>query len=95
MVRMGHASPQAALRYQHATRDRDAAIAQALSSLVEQARTPASSTARGPQRARGRGRQRQPQVPARKQAGTQAKGAGQGQLFDLDGPATQARRKPR
>lgn len=36
MVRMGHASPKAALRYQHATRDRDAAIARALSELVEQ-----------------------------------------------------------
>ncbi len=37
MVRMGHASPKAALRYQHATRDRDAAIAKALSELVDQA----------------------------------------------------------
>ncbi|MHB2023679.1 MAG: tyrosine-type recombinase/integrase [Mycobacteriales bacterium] len=36
-VRMGHSSPQAALRYQHATRDRDAAIAAALSDLVQQA----------------------------------------------------------
>lgn len=27
MHRMGHASPEAALRYQHATRDRDAALA--------------------------------------------------------------------
>jgi integrase len=35
MVRMGHASPKAALRYQHATRDRDAAIAKALSELVD------------------------------------------------------------
>lgn len=95
MVRMGHASPQAALRYQHATRDRDAAIAQALSSLVEQARTPTSSAARGPQQARSRGRERQPPVPARKQGVAQANGAGQGQLFDLDGPTTQARRKPR
>lgn len=34
MVRMGHASPQAALRYQHATRDRDVAIARALSELA-------------------------------------------------------------
>ncbi len=31
MARMGHASPRAALIYQHATRDRDAAIAAALS----------------------------------------------------------------
>lgn len=35
MARMGHASPRAALIYQHATKDRDAAIAAALSTLVE------------------------------------------------------------
>jgi integrase len=35
MARMGHANPAAALRYQHATPDRDAAIARALSDLVE------------------------------------------------------------
>lgn len=34
MHRMGHASPAAALRYQHATRDRDEAIAAALGDLV-------------------------------------------------------------
>ncbi len=34
MARMGHTSPQAALRYQHATADRDAAIAAALDDLV-------------------------------------------------------------
>lgn len=34
MVRMGHASAAAALRYQHATRERDAAIADALSAMV-------------------------------------------------------------
>ena len=34
MARMGHASPRAALIYQHATRDRDVAIAAALSALV-------------------------------------------------------------
>jgi integrase len=34
MTRMGHASSRAALIYQHATRDRDAAIAAALSDLV-------------------------------------------------------------
>jgi hypothetical protein len=38
MHRMGHASSDAALRYQHATRDRDAAIAQALGSLITQRR---------------------------------------------------------
>jgi hypothetical protein len=34
MARMGHASPQAALIYQHATADRDRAIADALSDLA-------------------------------------------------------------
>ncbi len=34
MHRMGHASSAAALRYQHATRDRDEAIARALGDLV-------------------------------------------------------------
>jgi len=37
MARMGHASAAAALRYQHATADRDRAIASALSSLGERA----------------------------------------------------------
>lgn len=34
MARMGHASPAAALRYQHATRDRDRVIADALGGLM-------------------------------------------------------------
>lgn len=34
---MGHASPRAALLYQHATDDRDRAIAHALSELAEPA----------------------------------------------------------
>jgi integrase len=34
MYRKGHASPQAALRYQHATRERDAAIATAFDDLA-------------------------------------------------------------
>ena len=34
MARMGHASPAAALRYQHATAERDRAIAEALSAMV-------------------------------------------------------------
>lgn len=38
MARMGHASTEAALRYQHATRVADTALASALSDLVEQAR---------------------------------------------------------
>jgi integrase len=38
MHRMGHASAAAALRYQHATRDRDAVIAQALDCIIEKGR---------------------------------------------------------
>lgn len=34
MARLGHASPRAALIYQHATEDRDAAMAQAISALI-------------------------------------------------------------
>ncbi len=37
MYRLGHASPQAALRYQHATEDRNATLAAALSELVPNA----------------------------------------------------------
>jgi integrase len=37
MARMGHASPRAALIYQHATRDRDQAIAAALGELMQPA----------------------------------------------------------
>ena len=38
MARMGHASHQAALRYQHATKDRDAALARALDGFVAESR---------------------------------------------------------
>lgn len=38
MARMGHSSSDAALRYQHATRDRDQAIAHALGELIGQAK---------------------------------------------------------
>jgi len=37
MARLGHASPRAALIYKHAARDRDVAIADALSELVDRA----------------------------------------------------------
>ena len=40
MHRMGHASPEAALRYQHATRDRDAAIAAVLGTLIDRQPAP-------------------------------------------------------
>jgi integrase len=39
MARLGHSSPRAAMIYQHATSDRDQAIAQALGDLGRQART--------------------------------------------------------
>ena len=42
MARMGQSSPRAALIYQHATQDRDAAIAAGLSSMVEQHRSVSS-----------------------------------------------------
>jgi hypothetical protein len=34
MARLGHSSPRAAMIYQHATRDRDQAIAKALGQLA-------------------------------------------------------------
>jgi hypothetical protein len=39
MARLGHSSTRAAMIYQHATRDRDQAIARALGGLVQQLRT--------------------------------------------------------
>jgi integrase len=38
MARLGHSSPRAAMIYQHASRGRDRAIAQALGDLARQAR---------------------------------------------------------
>lgn len=46
MYRMGHASPGAALRYQHATRDRDAVIAAALAELMIAPRAPVTQLRR-------------------------------------------------
>ena len=40
MARMGHASPAAAIRYQHATADRDQAIADAVSRIASETRAP-------------------------------------------------------
>ena len=39
MARIGHSSTRAAMIYQHATRDRDQAIAAALDALIEDARS--------------------------------------------------------
>lgn len=60
MARMGHASMRAALIYQHATTDRDAAIAVALSQLAngQAGLTEPSGQSRPPLRARGRARAR-------------------------------------
>jgi hypothetical protein len=41
MARLGHSSVRAALIYQHATRDRDQAIAQALGTFVRDVRNAA------------------------------------------------------
>jgi integrase len=38
MHRMGHSSATAALRYQHATKERDAVVAAALDELIERSR---------------------------------------------------------
>ncbi len=47
MRRGGHANPRAALRYQHATEDRDRAIANALALLAVSQITPISNSSRG------------------------------------------------
>jgi len=44
MLRMGHASPRAALIYQHATRERDTEIAASLSQMVQQWQDTANSS---------------------------------------------------
>jgi hypothetical protein len=64
MERMGHASARAALIYQHATRERDEAIAAGMGKLLRQARRKArtgsggagTESPSGTQRARGRKR---------------------------------------
>jgi hypothetical protein len=53
MVRMGHSSTRAAMIYQHATRERDDAIAAAMGQALVSARRQADSTrASGTERAR-------------------------------------------
>jgi integrase len=59
MARMGHASMRAALIYQHASADRDAAIAVALSRLAaEEAVSGTTADSHPPLRAEGRARAR-------------------------------------
>lgn len=50
MARLGHSSVRAAMIYQHATRDRDKAIAEALGTLVREARKPADKAGSEPGR---------------------------------------------
>ncbi len=56
MERMGHSSSRAAMIYQHASRERDEAIAAAMGSALAGARKKATMPRSGTQRARGRGR---------------------------------------
>ena len=44
MNRLGHSTPQAALRYQHATNDRDTQIAAALSKLATASHPPTGTS---------------------------------------------------
>ena len=63
MARMGHSSTRAALIYQHASRDRERAIAAAVSARVEAARPKGEGhdRARPPRRARSGHRVREPE----------------------------------
>lgn len=58
MARLGHASPRAALIYQHATLDRDRAIADALNGLVVQSGLASLTPTRAARPESGRGRNR-------------------------------------
>jgi hypothetical protein len=53
MARLGHSSVRAALIYQHATRDRDQAIAQALGTFVRDLQNAAQKQADEPEDAEG------------------------------------------
>jgi integrase len=70
MVRLGHSSPRAAMIYQHATRDRDKAIAEALGQLADQARNGSSgpSLAQSPAR-KTRNRSKSAGLPAERAKG--------------------------
>ena len=57
MERMGHSSSRAAMIYQHASGERDDAIAAAMGSVLAGARRKAARPRSGTQRARGRARE--------------------------------------
>jgi hypothetical protein len=48
MARIGHSSTRAAMIYQHATRERDQAIAAALDALIDEARRDVPPDGEGP-----------------------------------------------
>ena len=50
MARLGHSSVRAAMIYQHATRDRDQAIAKALGTLIREVRKVTDKTEEEPER---------------------------------------------
>ena len=54
MYRLGHVSPHAALRYQHATRERDTAVAEAMGAMIRAARTGSTAPVGGGTEARTR-----------------------------------------
>ena len=57
MERMGHSSPRAALIYQHATRERDEAIAAAMGEVFASSRRKGTTKSRsGTRRARRKGK---------------------------------------
>jgi hypothetical protein len=49
LARLGHSSVRAAMIYQHATRDRDQAIAKALGTFVRDVQSAAGNRAHGPE----------------------------------------------
>jgi hypothetical protein len=90
-VRMGHASSQAALRYQHATRDRDAAIAEALSALVEQAQTLPTAPSNGSSQQTSQPVGRSRRAPRRDGGVGRSADITQGELFAHEAVLTEPR----
>ncbi len=68
MARLGHASPQAALRYQHAASTRDRAIAEQLDAVVDRAQRSAADDTEHPGPRDGRAMERPAQRPRNRRA---------------------------
>ena len=88
MERAGHASPVAALRYQHAAEDRDAVIADAPSGLAESARRsstlgPPAGYSRDDDESASTGQPAQPSWPARLKRAADQDRTG---IVSLEGP---------